>query len=101
MKKHYFFVTANFKFRKKYVNTQYNHDPSDVCAFTQKEIYIIEQKSDESDDVFFINLKKYIMEALGGYADLWIIDSNKKISANAGCQWSLDTIELDDISKIG
>lgn len=59
MKKHYFFVTADFKFRKKYVNTQYDSHPTDVWRFDQKETYMIEQK-DETDEIFFPALKSIL-----------------------------------------
>lgn len=97
---HYFFVTAQFKFRKNYVNSQYNSDPTDVCAFTQKEVYMIEQKSDEADDIFFTKLKKYLLEALQVYADSWVGTANEKVNPHEGWKWRVDTFELDNVSKL-
>ncbi|QQR50029.1 hypothetical protein IPF86_03005 [Candidatus Nomurabacteria bacterium] len=100
MKKHYFFVTADFKFRKKYVNTQYDSHPTDVWRFDQKETYMIEQKKDETDEIFFPALKKYITDALDAYADSWLAQSNSKVPQDSGWQWAKDSVSLITFSKL-
>ena len=101
MKKlHYFFIVSSFVFRKHHVNPSYdvNDRKKDVCEFIQKEIYGLEQKNDEPDEKFYQSLKKTAYEALNMYADTWI--EKQKSTCESGSEWKLDSVEIENISKV-
>ena len=91
---------ADISFQKKYVNTQYNRDASDKHEFILKEIFGIEQKPDETDDVYFQNLKQKAQESLVVYMDTKMQEWNKNIKPTEGWEWVKGCCEIENISRV-
>src|SRR5689334_23179885 len=96
----YFFIVADISFEKSYVNTQYNRDDSDRHAFILKEVFGIEQKSEETDDVFFQSLKEKAQSALDTYMNMWVEKRNNEIKAGEGWKWAKGRREIENISRV-
>lgn len=100
MKKHYFFVTANVKFVKQYINHQYDRDQSDHHAFILREIFMVEQPTEETDDSFYVKLTDKIRTILERRMDFRVEEMNKNIPKKNGWSWKKDLRELVNISRV-
>ena len=108
MKKYYFYVTFKVKFIKKWVNPSYDPEEwaKDRLEFTHRDTYEIEQNwIDGTDSVhdseFFKTLKAKIYNIVKKeFVDNWIESNNKNLEP--GCKgWSLDRLEIENISRVG
>ncbi|MCC7004626.1 hypothetical protein IT397_01790 [Candidatus Nomurabacteria bacterium] len=95
----YFFVDAQVGFEKQYPKQREYPELTDKRDFHLKEIFGIEQKPDEPDDIFYQNLKAKIQEAIELCMTLWL-KKEKTDGPTVDWEWKLGHREIQNISKV-
>ncbi|MEI6353073.1 MAG: hypothetical protein WCO35_04030 [Candidatus Nomurabacteria bacterium] len=97
----YFFVSADVKFYKNYVNTNYNPDATDRYEFQLNEVFGIEQEETESVEIFYKNLKVKIADKVLLWMNTWTEEQNQSANnANMGWEWKKNGYKIFNISRV-